>query len=78
MMRLYDAAILMPSGTVTVSACVSPTLGHALEMVMDELRKRQPRATDAQRLDMIFTRGLVGMVDDYNLPRVGSNEDEDA
>lgn len=71
-------AALMTSGSVEVRAVVSPTFTYALDQVMNELRLRQPKASDAERLDMIFSRGLIGCVDDYGLPRVGSNPDEDS
>ena len=66
-------ATLMPSGNVALQVNVSATFSYALDLVMNELRQRQPKASDAELLDMIFSRGLLGCVNDYGLPRAGTH-----
>ncbi len=66
-------ATLMPSGNVTLQLNVSPTWTHPLDMVMNELRQRLPKASDAQLLDEIFARGLMTVINDYNLPRTSGH-----
>lgn len=65
-------------GALLVGCAVSPTFVPALENVAQALAERHPKASTDQLLDLIFLRGLVGFTDDMNLPRPGSNTDEDA
>lgn len=69
-------ATLMPSGNVAVQVNISPTFTYQLDLVMNELRQRNPKASDAQLLDEIFVRGLLGVVNDYNLPRRGAHNQD--
>lgn len=71
-------APLPPAGAHLIGVVVAAAFVPALETVAAALRDRSPAATDPQLLDMIFLRGLVGYTDDLNLPRIGSNPDQDA
>ena len=61
-----------------VGVAVSRTFIGALQNAAEALQAQHPKATIDQILDMIFLRGICGIADDYNLPRVDSNPDEDA
>lgn len=65
-------------GAALVGCSVSNAFVPALYAVARALAERHPQATADQLLDMIFLRGIVGFTDDLNLPRVGSNGDDDA
>jgi hypothetical protein len=67
-----------PPGAVLVGCCVSAGFIPALEMVAEAMQARHPKASADQLLDMIFLRGLKGVVDDLGLPRIDSNPDEDS
>ena len=66
-----------PPGAVLVGCCVSSGFIPALEMVAEAMQARHPKASADQLLDMIFLRGLKGVVDDLGLPHIDSNTDED-
>ena len=72
----YDVA-RMQSGML-VGVAVSRCFIEALQNCAEVLQAQHPKASTDQVLDMIFLRGIVGITDDYNLPRIDSNRDEDA
>lgn len=65
-------------GALLVGCAVSETFVPALEAVAVELAKHHPKASTPQLLDMIFLRGIIGFTAELNLPRPGSNPDEDS
>lgn len=67
-----------PAGALLVGCVVAAAFVPALEHIVDALRDHSPNATDAQLLDMILLRGIVAYTDELNLPRIGSNPDQDA
>lgn len=47
---------------IMATVTVSPTFLPALEAVSEELERRHPKSTAAQRLDMVFQAGIVEYV----------------
>jgi len=64
-------------GALLVGCVVASADVPDLETAALGLTDRHPKSTAEQRLDMILRRGILATLDDLNLPRAGSNPDED-
>lgn len=57
--------------------CVSATLAPVLDIDLDHLQEQHPKATRAQLVDELLALGIVEYHRRHQLPRPGSNPDED-
>ena len=71
------SAVNFPTGMEFVTV-VSPSDAAETIAVAIELQERFPTLSNDQIREKIVHRGVMGFVSDFNLPRAGSNLDEDA
>lgn len=64
-------------GAVIVGATVSATLVPVLQIDLDHLQERHPKATREQLVDELLALGILQYHRNHNLPRPGSNPDTD-
>ena len=69
------------AGNVTydiVTCAVSSTLAPVLDIDLDHLQERNPKATRAQLVDELLALGVLTYHRNHNLPRPDSNPDQDS
>lgn len=68
----------MTTRCIEFNTIVGPTFSGALIDVATALLERHPTYSNDQIREMIVVRGITGYMADMNVPRAGSNPDEDA
>ncbi len=60
-----------------VMVTAGPAVASGTDLILADALARDPQANLSAELDAIYAAGVVAVINARNLPRIGSNPDED-